>query len=231
MTRLRVSTRTVCPYTRADILTNKYPELFKDARKQARRLVELQKQSLALMPALRDELLNTRGMFITDSQYLRGFGTANKHQHFIFLRSLFAFTEEVWKLLDDACRKLAEAENNQDSYNAAKLKWSLTDLINGLEKMPLDDMLDDEGLYDDWETLFNAGEFLQRPKLDYTVWRNWTWSKLCHELFHPSNGSGGLSVERPGPLDSILAEECPDLMSTGELLTDDIAIGMHCQYD
>ena len=56
---------TVCPCTCADILANKYPELFKDARKQARRLVELQKQSLILMPALRDELLNTRGMFIT----------------------------------------------------------------------------------------------------------------------------------------------------------------------
>lgn len=56
---------TVCPCTCADILANKYPELFKDVWKQARRLVELQKQSLILMSALRDELLNTRGMFIT----------------------------------------------------------------------------------------------------------------------------------------------------------------------
>ena len=61
MTGLRVSTRTVCPCTRADIQTNKYPVLFKDARKQARRLVEIQKQSVNLMPALRDELLNTKG--------------------------------------------------------------------------------------------------------------------------------------------------------------------------
>ena len=61
MTRLRVSTRAVCPCTCSDILTNKYPELFKDARKQARRLVELQKQLLILMPSLRDELSNTKG--------------------------------------------------------------------------------------------------------------------------------------------------------------------------
>ena len=120
-------------YTHAEILECDYPELWDKAQELVVRLTILQEKIIPTLPKLHQQLP-------TNIQQLQTPVAQINLQSYILARSLYAFAERVFTLLDEQCTELAKALNTHDRYAEddalAKLERTLEILANA----PLEDI-------------------------------------------------------------------------------------------
>ena len=114
-------------YTHAEILECDYPELWDKAQELVVRLTTLQENIIPTLPKLH-QLLPTK------IQQLQTSEAQINLQTYILARSLYAFGEKVFTLLDKQCTELAKALNTSDRYAEddalAEVKRTLEILAN-----------------------------------------------------------------------------------------------------
>ena len=114
-------------YTHAEILEYDYPELWDKAQELVVRLTTLQESIISILPKLHQQLP-------TNIQELQTSEAQINLQSYILARSLYAFAERVFKLLDEQCTELAKALNTHDRYAEddalAEVKRTLEILAN-----------------------------------------------------------------------------------------------------
>ena len=195
-------------YTHAEILECDYPELWDKAQELVVRLTALQEHIIPTLPKLHQQLpTNIQGLQTPEAQM--------NLQTYILARSLYAFAEKVFTLLDKQCTELAKALNDKDNYteeNAlAKVERTLEILCNA----SLEDIA------------FNPQTGLQRlsrvtqefeHRLDFSVFHmkkaDWTF----HDIMGTIANSG---LCREDLLQDAINCTLPTCVSVGKLLDDD----------
>lgn len=195
-------------YTHAEILECDYSELWDKAQELVVRLTALQENLIPTLPKLHQQLP-------TNIQELQTPEAQMNLQTYILARSLYAFGERVFTLLDKQCTELAKALNANDNYAEedalAKLERTLEILCNA----PLEDIASDPqtGLQ---QLSSVTHEFEHR--LDFTVFHmekgDWTF----HDIMWTIANSG---LCREDLLQDAINCALPTCVSVGKLLDDD----------
>ena len=135
--------------------------------------------------------------------------------NYIRLRSLYAFAEKIWKVIEELCRKLAEAENSAREL-IEDSKGALDKTLGVAETIPFEKLVDQKtfGLDELNELLLS---FKNNPH-DFIVLRHsrGTWSFLD---IMGTIANYGLMYE--GLLSAALSDDLPSGPSIGQLLADD----------
>ena len=195
-------------YTHAEILEYDYPELWDKAQELVVRLTTLQESIISILPKLHQQLP-------TNIQELQTSEAQINLQSYILARSLYAFAERVFKLLDEQCTELAKALNTHDRYAEddalAEVKRTLEILANA----PLEEIASDSvtGLL---RLSSVTCEFEHR--LDFPVFHmekaDWTFHDIMGTI-----ASSGLC--REDLLQDTINCALPTCVSVGKLLDDD----------
>lgn len=195
-------------YTHAEILECDYPELWDRAQEVVGSLTTLQEK---IIPTL----LKLHLQLPTNIQQLQTPEAQINLQTYILARSLYAFVERVFKLLDKQCTELAQALNEKDSdaEKDALAKVERTHEI--LANAPLEDIASNPqtGL----QRLSSVTcEFEHR--LDFSVFHmekaDWTF----HDIMG-TNANSGLC--REDLLQDAINCALPNCVSVDKLLDDD----------
>lgn len=206
MVYTRATARSV--YTHAEILECDYPELWDKAQELVVRLTALQEKIIPTLPKLHQQLP-------TNIQKLQTPEVQMNLQTYILARSLYAFAEKVFTLLDEQCTELAKALNTSDRYAEedalAKLERTLEILVNA----PLEEISSDSvaGLQ---QLSRVTCEFERR--LDFPVFHmekaDWTF----HDIMGTIANSG---LCREDLLQDAINCALPTCVSVGKLFDDD----------
>lgn len=168
------------PYTLAEIIDCDYPEQWSKAQALSNRLAALQERINSTSSILHQQLP-------ADIKQLQKVDTQMSLQNYILARSIYAFAEKVFTLLDKLCVELAKAlnDNDRDAEEEALAKVERT--LEILANAPLEDIASDSltGLL-----RLNRVTYEFEYRLDFPVVGNWTFhdimgavanSKLCRE--------------------------------------------------
>ena len=120
-------------YTHAEILECDYPELWDKAQELVVRLTALQEKIIPTLPKLHQQLP-------TNIQELQTPEAQINLQSYILARSLYAFAERVFKLLDEQCIELAKALNTHDRYAEEDALAEVKRTLEILANAPLEDI-------------------------------------------------------------------------------------------
>lgn len=195
-------------YTHAEILEYDYPELWDKAQELVVRLTTLQEKIIPTLPKLHQ-------LLPTNIQELQTPEAQINLQSYILARSLYAFAEKVFMLLDKQCTELAKALNTSDRYAEedalAEVERTLEILANArLEEIASDSVA---GLL---QLSSVTCEFEHR--LDFSVFHmekaDWT--------FHDIMGTiANLGLCRENLLQDAINCTLPTCVSVGKLFDDD----------
>lgn len=120
-------------YTHAEILEDDYPELWDKAQELVVRLTTLQEKIIPTLPKLHQ-------LLPTNIQQLQTPEAQMNLQTYILARSLYAFAERVFTLLDEQCTELAQALNEKDSDAEKDALAKLERTLEILANAPLEDI-------------------------------------------------------------------------------------------
>lgn len=195
-------------YTHAEILEWDYHELWDKAQELVVRFTALQEKIIPTFPKLHQQLP-------TNIQELQTPEAQINLQSYILARSLYAFAEKVFTLLDEQCTELAKALNVEDSDAEedalAKVKRTLEILANA----PLEDIASNPqtGL----QRLSSVTYEFER-RLDFPVFHmekaDWTFHDIMGTI-----ANLGLCYE--DLLQDAINCTLPTCISIGKLLDDD----------
>ncbi len=195
-------------YTHAEILECDYPELWDKAQELVVRLTALQENLIPTLPKLHQQLP-------TNIQELQTPEAQINLQTYILARSLYAFAEKVFTLLDNQCTELAKALNDKDNYTEKDVLAKLERTFEILANAPLEDIASNPqtGL----QRLSDVTcEFEHR--LDFIVFHmekaDWTF----HDIMGTIANSG---LCREDLLQDAINCALPTCVSVGTLLDDD----------
>lgn len=197
-------------YTHAEILECDYPELWDKAQELVVRLTALQEKIIPTLPMLHQQLpTNIQGLQTPEAQM--------NLQTYILARSLYAFAEKVFTLLDKQCTELAKALNANDNYAEEDALAKVERTLEILANAPLEEISSDSvtGLL----RLINVTyEFEYR--LDFSVFHmekaDWTFHDIMGTI---AIASIGLCYE--DLLQDAINSALPTCVSVGKLLDDD----------
>lgn len=184
-------------YTYSEIIADSYPELWTRALGQVDRLVELQEKLLDRFKDFQKPM--------TDPEA------------YIYSRSVFAFTHELWNILDNRCLSLAKAGNDADQVAVDDAICELQYMLGFLDGMPMGIMCDDSF------GILNLNELLlqHKPRIDFVVFpRCWRFSDIA----------GYYSVHGNHPEDLLEiagADAIPETVTIGQLLDDDTLVRIY----
>ena len=135
--KLKISsaTRYYGPHTKREFLEEYYPELLEAAESGCKVLSVLQEALVDLLPLSKQLLpsnINQLGNVEAQANFMV----------FIYHYSLFAFADEVYKMLRTECTTLAEALNANDSQKEMDAADRLRKTLDALSKIPFDNLLD-----------------------------------------------------------------------------------------
>lgn len=191
-------------YTHAEILECDYPELWDKAQELVVRLTALQENLIPALPKLHQ-------LLPTNIQELQTPESQINLQTYILARSLYAFAEKVFTLLDEQCTELAKALNTSDRYAEddalAEVKRTLEILANA----PLEDITSNPqtGLQRLSDVTY---EFEHR--MDFMVFYRASFHDIMGIIAH-----SGLCYE--ALLQEAINDALPIQISVGKLLDDD----------
>jgi hypothetical protein len=123
-------------YTHAEILECDYPELWDKAQELVGSHTALQKMIIPALPKLHQQLP-------TNIQKLQTPEAQMNLQTYILARSLYAFAERVFTLLDEQCTELAKALNEKDSDAEKDALAKLERTLDILANAPLEEISSD----------------------------------------------------------------------------------------
>lgn len=195
-------------YTHAEILEDDYPELWDKAQELVGSLTALQEKIIPALPKLHQQLP-------TNIQQLQTLEAQINLQTYILARSLYAFAERVFTLLDEQCTELAQALNEKDSDAEDDALAKLERTLDILANAPLEDIASDSvtGLL---RLSRVTCEFEHR--LDFSVFHmekaDWTFHDIMGTI-----ASLGLCCE--DLLQDAINCTLPNCVSVGKLLDDD----------
>ena len=166
--KLKISsaTRYYGPHTRREFLEEYYPELLEAAESGCKVLSVLQETLVKLLPLSKQLLpsnINQLGNVEAQANFMV----------FIYHYSLFAFADEVYKMLRTECTALAEALNANDSQKEMDAANALKKILDALSKIPFDNLLDQGAI-----GLFRLNIFKDYlcDRFDFPVIPNGSWT-------------------------------------------------------
>ena len=200
--------RPVYTYTHAEILECDYPELWDKAQELVVRLTALQEKIIPTFPKLHHQLpANIQELQTSEAQI--------NLQSYILARSLYAFAERVFKLLNEQCTELAKALNEKDSDAEKDALAKVERTLEILANAPLEEISSDSvtGLL-----RLSSVTYEFEHRLDFPVFHmekaDWTF----HDIMG-TNANSGLC--REDFLQDAINCALPNCVSVGKLLDDD----------
>ena len=196
-------------YTYRDLMKCEFQQLWEESLKYVEHLTQMQKKIAELLPPKRsllpDEFVKPQ---VKEAQmnlldYLR-------------LRSIYAFADKSFKVLDQLCRDLVDAKNAQDQEGIESNSLKIETLC----KTQLDDFISDE--ITGFQRLCNKMHELRKKSIiyDWTVIKNWTFGDIVGTI-----NSHGLSHEELWQ--NAINDSFPDGVSIGALLDSDEMIRIY----
>ena len=192
------------PYTRKEILQEYQSGLWNRAETVAGDLLDLQNKVVEMLPEAK-RLLPKKHEELKEEEAQANFA------NYLRLRSLYAFAEKIWKVIEELCRKLAEAENN-DEYLIEDAITALDKTLGVAETIPFEKFIDQEA-----SGLDELNKLLLRfenNSHDFQVFNNWSLLDIMGTITNC-----GLMYE--GLLSDALSDNIPSSPSIGQLLADD----------
>lgn len=195
-------------YTHAEILECDYPELWDKAQELVVRLTALQEKIIPTLPKLHHQLpANIQKLQTPEAQM--------NLQTYILARSLYAFEERVFTLLDKQCTELAKALKTRDRYAEEDALAEVKRTLEILANAPLKDIASNPqtGL----QRLSDVTQEFEN-RLDFSVFHmekaDWTF----HDIMGAIANSG---LCREDLLQDAINCALPTCVSVGKLLDDD----------
>lgn len=124
-------------YTRKDIMDNYYPDLWDKAEMVADKLANLQEKVTGLLPEAKKLLPNS-------AEALKEEKAQADFLSYIRLRALYAFAEELWKVIEEQSRNLAEAHDKDNHYDKEDAEAALEKTLNIAATIPFDDLINNQ---------------------------------------------------------------------------------------
>jgi hypothetical protein len=200
------------PYTRKEMMQEYQSGLWNRADEVASAILDLQKEVVEMLP-------EAKRLLPRNYEELKGAESQTNFVNYIRLRSLYAFAEEIWKVIEVQCSKLAEAENDNARELIDDCEGALDKTLGVSETIPFEKLVDQKtfGLDELNELLLS---FKNNPH-DFIVLRHsrGTWSFLD---IMGTIANYGLMYE--GLLSAALSDDLPSGPSIGQLLADDQSI-------
>lgn len=196
--------RPVYTYTHAEILECDYPELWDKAQELVVRLAALQENLIPTLPKLHQQLP-------TNIQELQTPEAQINLQTYILARSLYAFAEKVFTLLDEQCTELAKALKTHDRYAEEDALAEVKRTLEILANAPLEDIASNPqtGL----QRLSDVTQEFEH-RLDFMVFYRASFHDIMWNIAH-----SGLCYE--ALLQEAINDALPIQISVGKLLDDD----------
>lgn len=184
-------------YTYSEIIADSYPELWKRAQGQVDRLAELQEKLL-------DRFKDFQKPMTAPEAY-------------IYFRSVFAFTHELWNVLDNRCLSLAKASNDADHVAVDDAICELQYMLGFLDGMPMEIMCDDRfGILN-----LNELRLQHKPRIDFVVFPPYRqFSDIVG--YYSDHGSHSEDL-----LEMVGADAIPETVTIGKLLDDDTLVRIY----
>lgn len=192
------------PYTRKEILQEYQSGLWNRAETVAGDLLDLQNKVVEMLPEAK-RLLPKKHEELKEEEAQANF------VNYLRLRSLYAFAEKIWKVIEELCRKLAEAENSAREL-IEESKGALDKTLGVAETIPFEKFIDQEA-----SGLDELNKLLLRfenNSHDFQVFNNWSFLDIMGTITNC-----GLMHE--GLLSDALSDNIPSSPSIGQLLADD----------
>lgn len=192
-------------YTRKQIMEEYHPELWNKAQVIAGNLLNLQEKVIKLLPEAK-RLLPSQVEALKDEEAQAIF------LNYIRLRALYAFAEKLWNVIEDQCRKLAEAQNKDNRYDLEDAKEALEKTLEKASMLSFEELLKEKDLNYLYEQKTLLGIY------DFPVFKFSTYSWSFRDIVDPLNNCG---FGHEGLLKDANADEYPTTPSCGPLLNDD----------
>ncbi len=199
------------PYTRREMMQKYQSGLWNRAEAVASAILDLQKEVVEMLP-------EAKRLLPRNYEELKGAKVQANFVNYIRLRSLYAFAEEIWKVIEEQCSKLVEAENDAREL-IDDCKGALDKTLGVSETIPFEKLVDQKTFeLDELNELLLS--FKDNPH-DFIVLRHsrGTWSFLD---IMGTIANYGLMYE--GLLSAALSDDLPSGPSIGQLLADDQSI-------
>ena len=200
---LRINKDIKVSYTLKDIMENEHSELWNQAVTCVKVLSEVQKHIGDLLPDCRKQL----PAHFADLQDEKAQSVLMKHIRF---RSLYAFSECIFKMIEKECKDLAECSSCSGSEKAdaaAVLQTTLTKV----SEIPFDSLMNDTvtGLL-----MINEIKDRLHEGLDFIVYSNWSFRDIVGTIDNHGLIDESLWV-------SVVESQDPICSNLKELLDDD----------
>lgn len=200
---LRINKDLKVSYTLKEIMENEQSEIWNQAVTCVKVLSEVQKHIVDLLPDCRKQLPT----HFADLQDEKAQSVLMKHIRF---RSLYAFSECIFKMIEKECKDLAECSDCSDSEEAdaaAVLQTTLTKV----SEIPFDSLMNDTvtGLL-----MINEIKDRLHEGLDFIVYSNWSFRDIVDTI-----DNHGLIYESLWV--SVVESQDPICSNLKELLDDD----------
>ena len=192
------------PYTRKEILQEYQSGLWNRAETVAGDLLDLQNKVVEMLP-------EAKRLLPKNHEELKEEEAQANFVNYIRLRSLYAFAERIWKVIEELCRKLAEAENSAREL-IEDSKGALDKTLGVAETIPFEKLIDQKAFgLDEMNKLLLRFE---NDPYDFQVFQNWSFRDIMGTITNC-----GLMYE--GLLSDALSDNIPSSPSIGQLLADD----------
>ena len=200
---LRINKDIKVSYTLKDIMENEHSELWNKALACVKVLSEVQKHIVDLLPDCRKQLPT----HFADLQDEKAQSVLMKHIRF---RSLYAFSECIFKMIEKECKDLAECSScsgSEEADAAAVLQTTLTKV----SEIPFDSLMNDTvtGLL-----MINEIRDRLHEGLDFIVYSNWSFRDIVDTIDNHGLIDESLWV-------SVVESQDPICSNLKELLDDD----------
>ena len=153
------------PYTRREIMEEEQSELWKRATECVKKLSEVQKRVVELLPECR-KLLPTQYADLQDETAQR---VLLNHIH---LRSLYAFSNSICKMIEEQCKELADCSTN-GGYGQSKAEEVLQTTLNTVVEIPFDNLINDTVT-----GLLRINEMKERLRERFVVYSPWSFNDI-----------------------------------------------------
>ena len=195
-------------YTHAEIIGDGYPEQWSKAQAFASHLAALQEKVLPTLPSLHQQLP-------ADVKQLQDSDAQMALQTYILARSLYAFADKVFRVLDEQCTVLAKALNASDRYAEEDALAVLERTLDVLDHALLEAIASDPVL--GLQRLSDVTHQFEH-RLDFIVFHKERGYWSFHDIMGTISTSG---LYREDLLQDAINCTLPTCISVGKLLDDD----------
>lgn len=131
---------------------------------------------------------------------------------YIYLRSLYAFANEMWTMIDKRCRDLADAKNKGDHRDIDDKEQELNMILKAVSKIPFDELISNQ--ITDFYRLSSIVDHIYKNRIIFPVYAIWEF----HDIVGLLNYHGILYHDF---WKYTVSDVFPTSSSIGELLDDD----------